>query len=116
MSSVTALLDALSADATRTPEELLDVALATAARLEGDAGTLELDQPLADFVYVAQGGDTLDLIAHRRYGTVSAVRHVQAANPDLTGLGPRLPAGTRVRLPDIEATPEDESRLVQLWD
>ena len=116
MSNVTTVLDALSADTDRTPEELLVVARATAARLEGDAGPLELERPAADFVYVAQSGDTLDLIAHRRYGTVSAVRHIQAANPDLTGLGPRLPAGTQVRLPDIEATPEEESRFVQLWD
>lgn len=116
MSSVTAVLDAVSADPDRTPEELLAAALATAARLEGDAGPLDFEPPAADFVYVAHGGDTLDLIAHRRYGTVSAVRHVQAANPELAALGPRLPAGTRVRLPDIEATPEDETRLVQLWD
>ena len=99
MSSVTAILDAISADTRRTPEELLDVALVTAARLEGDAGPLELDRPAADFVYVAQAGDTLDFIAHRRYGAVSAVRHVQAANPELTGLGPRLPAGTQVPTP-----------------
>ena len=116
MSSVTAVLNAISADASRTPEELLAVALATAARLEGDAGPLELERPAADFIYVAQAGDTLDLIAHRRYGTVSAVRHIQAANPDLIGLGPRLPAGTQVRLPRIESTPEDETQLVQLWD
>ena len=116
MSNVTAVLDAFSADTDRTPEQLLDVALATAARLEGDAGPFELDRLAAGFVYIAQSGDTLDLIAHRRYGTVSAVRHIQAANPDLTGHGPRLPAGTKVRLPDIEATPEEESRFVQLWD
>ena len=116
MSSVTAILDAISADASRTPDELLDIALTTAAGLEGDAGPLELDRPGADFVYVAQAGDTLDLIAHRRYGNVSAVRNVQAANPDLAALGPRLLAGTQVRLPDIEAPPEDETRMVQLWD
>ena len=116
MSNVTAVLDAISADPSRTPEELLVVALAVAARIEGNATALELDRPVADFVYTAQDGDTLDLIAHRRYGTVAAVRHVQAANPELTALGPRLPAGTRVRLPDIEVTPEDEVRVVQLWD
>ena len=86
MSSVTAILDAISADASRTPDELLDIALTTAAGLEGDAGPLELDRPGADFVYVARAGDTLDLIAHRRYGNVSAVRNVQAANPDLAAL------------------------------
>ena len=116
MSAVTAILDAISADTSRVPEELLDIARTTAARLEGDAGPLELVRPAAETVYVAQAGDTLDLIAHRRYGTESAVHHVQAANPELTALGPRLPAGTRVRLPEVKATPEDETRLVQLWD
>lgn len=116
MSNATAVINAVAADATRTPEELLEVALATAARLEGSAGRLELQRLPADFVYVAQDGDTLDLIAYRRYGTVAALRHVQAANPDLTAQAPRLAAGTRVRLPDIEVTPEDEARVVQLWD
>ena len=88
MASVNAVLETISAELDRAPEELLVVALAAAARLEGSAGTLELELPAADFVYVAQDGDTLDFIAHRRYGTVSAVRHVQAANPDLTALGP----------------------------
>ena len=63
-----------------------------------------------------RGPAMLDLIAQRRYGTISAVYHIQAANPDLAALGPRLPAGTQVRLPDIDAPPEEESRLVQLWD
>ena len=116
MASVRAVVEAVSADPDRTPEELLIVALAAAARLDGDAGALELERPPADFVYVAQEGDTLDLIAHRRYGTVAAVRNIQAANPDLTTSGPRLPAGTRVRLPEIDATPEDAARVVQLWD
>ena len=116
MATVTDVLDAISADTSRTPEELLVVALAAAARAAGPPGPLELERPVADFVYVAQGGDTLDLIAFRRYGTVAAVRRVQAANRDLAALGPRLPAGTRVRLPDIDVTPESEVRVVQLWD
>ena len=116
MSSVTAILEALSADKNATPQELLDIARMTASRLEGDAGAPELERPPAGFVYVAQAGDTLDLIAHRRYGTVYAVRHIQAANPELTALGPRLPAGTKVRLPEIETTPSDEAKVVQLWD
>ncbi len=116
MSTVAAVIEAIAADPDRTPEELLAVALAAAARLEGTAGTLELGRPAGDFVYATLDGDTLDLIAHRRYGAVAAVRHIQAANPGLATLGPRLPAGTRVRLPEIEVAPEDEARVVQLWD
>ena len=116
MATATAIVEALEAVQDRTPEELLVVALAAAARSEGAAGNLELERPAGDFVYVALDGDMLDLIAYRRYGTVAAVRHIQAANPDLTAAGPRLPAGTRVRLPEIEVAPEDEARVVQLWD
>ena len=116
MATVTAIIEALEADPTRSPEEMLAVALATAAGLGGVATALELKSPAGDAVYVAQGGDTLDLIAYRRYGTVAAVRNVQAANPALAASGPRLAAGTRVRLPDIEVTPEDEAQVVQLWD
>ena len=116
MPSAAAVIAALKADPDRTPEQLLAAALAAASRLEGDAGALELDRPAGDFTYVAVDGDMLDLIAYRRYGTVAAVRHIQAANPELTGTGPRLAAGTRVRLPDVEVAPEEEARVVQLWD
>ena len=116
MSRAKAVLEALEADPSRTPEELLVVALETASRLPDAAGALELEESAADVVYVAQDGDMLDLVAYRRYGTVAAVRHVQAANPDLTGRGPRLAAGTRVRLPDLRTTPEEAARYVQLWD
>ena len=116
MAGRAAVLAAVTADPDRTPEEIYAAGLAAAARLVGDAGTLELETPEGDFVYTALDGDTLDLIAFRRYGTVAAVRHVQAANPELTTIGPRLPAGTRVRLPDIEVAPVDEARIVQLWE
>ena len=116
MPTATAIVEAIAADPDRTPAQLLAAALAAAARLEGAAGPLELERPAGDAVYVAVDGDMLDLIAYRRYGTVAALRHVLAANPDLTGAEPRLAAGTRVRLPDIEVAPEDEARVVQLWD
>ena len=116
MADVAAVIEAMAADPDRTPAELLAAARAAAARQQGAAGPLELERPAGDFVYVAVDGDMLDEIAYRRYGTVAAVRHVQAANPELTGATPRLTAGTRVRLPDIEVAPEDEERVVQLWD
>ena len=116
MASVQAVLAALSADTTRTPEELLVVALAAAARLPGTASANELEVRSGEAVYVAQGGDMLDLIAHRHYGTVAAVRHIQAANPELAGSGPVLAAGTRVRLPTLATTPEEATRRVEVWD
>ena len=116
MARVQSVLDAISAEPDLSPEDLLALATATAARLDGDAGTLELERLAADVFYVAQAGDTLDLIAHRRYGTIAAVRYIQAANPGLTGLAPHLAAGTRVLLPDVEVTPVDETKLVHLWD
>ena len=117
MTTAAEVLQAVEADPTRLPEDLLAVALAAASRLDNAAATLELERPAGDFVYAALDGDTLDLIAYRRYGTVAAIRHVQAANPELTAHGPRLPAGTRVRLPDIDVAPECAARgVVQLWD
>ena len=115
MPTVTDILDALSADPDRTPEDLLEAARVAASRRQGDASA-ELERPTAEAVYIAQEGDMLDLVAHRRYGTVTAVTRIRAANPDLTGAGPRLPAGTRVVLPEIEATPQDTTQAVQLWD
>ena len=116
MASAAAVLEALSADTTRTPEELLVVALEAAARLPGTVGANEIEVKGGEDVHVAQDGDMLDLIAFRRYGTVAAVRDIQAANPELAGRGPRLAAGTRVRLPTIETTPVERTRRVEVWD
>lgn len=116
MAGVQAVLEALRANPGRSPAELADIALATAARLEGGAGPLELERREATVVYVAGDGDMLDAIAHRRYGSAAAVRYVQAANPGLAAAGPRLAAGTRVLLPDVDVPPEGETRPVELWD
>ncbi|WP_085445777.1 tail protein X [Escherichia coli] len=63
----------------------------------------------------ASDGDTLDLLCWRHYGTTQHItEQVLIANPGLCEKGPRLPAGTRVRLPDI--TPVATATLIQLWD
>ena len=116
MASASAVLAALETDTTRTPEELLVVALEAASRLPGTAGENELEVRTGEDVHVAQEGDMLDAIAHRRYGTVAAVRAIQAANPELAGRGPRLAAGTRVRLPEIETAPVEQTRRIQVWE
>ncbi|MBI2382332.1 MAG: tail protein X [Gammaproteobacteria bacterium] len=63
----------------------------------------------------AQQGETLDQLVWRHYGqTEGVVEMVLAANPGLAQLGPVLPHGHPVTLPDL--APPPAKRLVQLWD
>jgi phage tail protein X len=60
-------------------------------------------------------GDTVDLLCQRHLGRTAAVAEaVLATNPGLAALGPILPLGTPVDLPDVVAAPPPT--LVQLWD
>lgn len=65
----------------------------------------------------SQQGETVDLICRRAYGheTSETVAATLNANPGLAALGPILPLGTVVRLPD---PPSDPPRrvVVRLWD
>lgn len=64
----------------------------------------------------SQQGDTVDAICWRYYGrTAGTVEAVLEANRGLADLGPVLPMGTQVTLPDVPATRENH-RVVQLWD
>lgn len=66
-------------------------------------------------VYARQH-DTVDAICYRAYGTTQGVtEQVLAANPGLAELGPLLPQGTPVTLPDRPPTPQ-RAPTVQLWD
>lgn len=61
-------------------------------------------------------GDTVDLICWRHYGrTAGIAEQVLDANPGLADLGPVLPIGTLVTLPEQPATPVQINRL-KLWD
>ncbi|SPJ35259.1 tail protein X [Kushneria phyllosphaerae] len=63
----------------------------------------------------AQQNDTLDHICYRHYGrTDGVIERVFKANPGLCDLGPILPMGTAVTLPDINTQPS--RARVQLWD
>ena len=66
--------------------------------------------------YMASEGDSVDLIAWRYYGTLGSrvVARVLEANPGLADLGPLLPAGTTVTLPDLDTAAEKTS--TRLWD
>lgn len=66
--------------------------------------------------YIASEGDSVDLIAWKHYGTQGArvVERVLEANPGLADLGPLLPAGTAVTLPDLDTAAEKTG--TRLWD
>lgn len=65
--------------------------------------------------YRAKTGDMLDAVCHDYYrGRPGATEEVLNANPGLSRLGPLLPEGMVIELPDL-SPPEDTSRIV-LWD
>ncbi|KAB0547904.1 phage tail protein [Pseudomonas argentinensis] len=63
----------------------------------------------------ANQNETLDALCWRHYGrTAGVVEAVLEANPGLADLGPNLPQGHAVTLPD--AAPQPEQQAVTLWD
>ncbi len=60
--------------------------------------------------------DTVDRICHRLYGrTAGVTEQLLQLNPGLAELGPVLPQGTLIRLPERTQQPQ-RMRVVQLWD
>lgn len=66
--------------------------------------------------YRTKDGDTVDFIAWKQYGTTDnrVVEKVLAANLGLADIGPILPSGMVITLPDVE--PEQKTAKVKLWD
>lgn len=66
--------------------------------------------------YRTSDGDTADYIAWKQYGSQDGqiVEQLLEANPGLADLGPVLPAGVLITLPDI--TPATDTTAVRLWD
>ena len=66
--------------------------------------------------YRTRDGDSLDAICWKHYGRqAGAVEAVLEANPGLSEVGPVLPAGFVIGLPELPQTaPEIET--VGLWD
>ena len=66
----------------------------------------------------ARQNETLDALCYRHLGsTTGLVERIMEMNPGLAILGPFLPHGTPVDLPDITANTAPAQRaLVQLWD
>lgn len=64
----------------------------------------------------AHQGDTVDLICHRHLGRTDLVEAVLEANPGIAALGPVLPMGTPLDLPDAIATTAPSKNIIRLWD
>lgn len=65
-------------------------------------------------VVIAAQGDSVDLIAYRRYGAHGMEQAILDANPGLAALGPILPLGTRIVLPVEDV--KDRSQSGRLWN
>ena len=65
----------------------------------------------------AHQGDSIDSLCYRHLGNSDAVETVLDQNPGLAALGPILPMGTVVTLPDAGAAGSARQKnLIQLWD
>ncbi|UAY94973.1 tail protein X [Dickeya dadantii] len=63
----------------------------------------------------AQQHDTVDALCWRHYGrTAGLTEQVLAVNPGLADIGPILPHGLLVELPDV--APSATTETLQLWD
>lgn len=63
----------------------------------------------------AQQYDTVDAICWRHYGrTLGMTEAVLAANPGLAAVGPVLPHGLEVELPELVSS--STAQTVQLWE
>jgi len=65
---------------------------------------------------IANQGDTVDAICWRHYGRTAGVTEaVLEANPGLADLGPILPQGVMVNMPEAQST-APVRQMVNLWD
>ncbi|MBN9052348.1 MAG: tail protein X [Rhizobiales bacterium] len=66
--------------------------------------------------YITRSGQTVDLVCRDFYGrTRSTTEIVLDANPGIGALGPVLPIGTVLFMPDIDTRPAAR-KLVKLWE
>jgi phage tail protein X len=62
-------------------------------------------------------GETVDAICWRVLGRTQGVtEQVLALNPGLAALGPALPAGTMINLPEVAQLTPAVRETVNLWD
>lgn len=67
-------------------------------------------------IVTAHQGDTLDTLCWRHLGTTQPVESALQINPGLAALGPILPQGTAVTLPEAERAAAPLKTTIQLWD
>ncbi len=66
--------------------------------------------------YITKSGQTVDLVCQDFYGrTRDVTEAVLDANPGIAALGPVLPIGTVLVMPDIDTRPASRE-LVKLWE
>lgn len=65
---------------------------------------------------IAHQGDTVDSLCWRHIGSTADVELVLEINPGLAALGPILPEGTRLTLPDAPVSAVAQANLINLWD
>jgi len=68
-------------------------------------------------IVTAREGETLDEVCWRALGrTAGVTEQALELNPGLADLGPQLPAGTEVILPEPAAAAAATRETVKLWD
>lgn len=66
--------------------------------------------------YTTRQGETVDIACFAHYGrTAGVVEAVLSANRGLAAIGPLLPLGTEILMPDMPSV-SAERRLISLWD
>lgn len=72
---------------------------------------------MAEWAEIKGEGVVLDLLLHRKYGVRGRelVEQTLVLNPGLASLGPVLPLGTRVLLPDLPGPSPAKKRVVSLF-
>lgn len=61
-------------------------------------------------------GDTLDELCYRHLGRTDILESALELNPGLAAIGPILPCGTTVELPEAADLAPVQTNIVQLWD
>lgn len=64
-------------------------------------------------IYRTVDGDVIDAICKEHYGSEAHATKVYEANPGLARLGPTLPKGLEIVLPEIKVDPVRQ--LKRLW-
>lgn len=71
---------------------------------------------MAEVIEIRRDGMTVDLLCHEYYGaTAGHTERVLDQNPGLAALGPVLPPGTRVTMPERASVEAPAAPSIALW-